>query len=314
MRNQSTTLKEYLFDYLDWLELEKGLSSKSQENYSKFLKRFFEFLTVNNLDELKPQDLTKDHIWEYRLFLSRKYKQKSKDRLKRSTQNHYLVALRSFLSFFVEKDIHSLPPDKVKIPKNKEEKTVNFLTIEQVERLLQAPDTSEPAGLRDRTILEVFFSTGLRVAELVALNWEQITINPDITDLEIGIIGKGGHPRTVFFSERCVNWLKQYLRTRKDNEKALFVNYGGRSPLTRLTIRSIERIVKYHALSAGLPLNTTCHTLRHSFATDLLMKGVDLRVVQEFLGHRNIATTQVYTHVPRPHLREIHRKLHGSKI
>jgi len=305
MRNQSTTLKEYLFDYLDWLELEKGLSSKSQENYSKFLKRFFEFLTVNNLDELKPQDLTKDHIWEYRLFLSRKYKQKSKDRLKRSTQNHYLVALRSFLSFFVEKDIHSLPPDKVKIPKNKEEKTVNFLTIEQVERLLQAPDTSEPAGLRDRTILEVFFSTGLRVAELVALNWEQITINPDITDLEIGIIGKGGHPRTVFFSERCVNWLKQYLRTRKDNEKALFVNYGGRSPLTRLTIRSIERIVKYHALSAGLPLNTTCHTLRHSFATHLLENGVDIRYIQELLGDANIRTTQIYTKVTNPSIRNI---------
>jgi len=314
MRNQSTTLKEYLFDYLDWLELEKGLSSKSQENYAKFLKRFFEFLTVNKLDELKPHELTKDHIWEYRLFLSRKYKKKSKDSLKRSTQNHYLVALRSFLSFFIEKDIPSLPPDKVKIPKNKEEKTVNFLTIEQVERLLQTPDTSEHTGLRDRTILEVFFSTGLRVAELVALNREQFTINLDTLDLEIGIIGKGGHPRTVFFSERCVSWVKKYLSVRDDNEKALFVNYGGRSPLTRLTIRSIERIVKHHALLAGLPLNTTCHTLRHSFATDLLMKGVDLRVVQEFLGHRNIATTQVYTHVTRPHLREIHRKLHGTKV
>ena len=313
MKNQSTTLKEYLFDYLDWLELEKGLSSKSQENYSKFLKRFFEFLTINKLDELKPHELTKEHVWEYRLFLSRKYKQKTKSSLKRSTQNHYLVALRSLLSFFIEKDIPSLPPDKVKIPKNKEERTVNFLTLEQVEKLLQNPDTSHTMGLRDRTILEVFFSTGLRVAELVALNREQITINPDITDLEVGIIGKGGHPRTVYFSERCVSWLKKYLRARDDNEKALFINYGGRSPLTRLTIRSVERIVKNYVLLAGLPLNTTCHTLRHSFATDLLIKGVDLRVVQEFLGHRNIATTQVYTHVTRPHLREIHKKLHGIR-
>lgn len=313
MKDQSITLKEYFFDYLDWLELEKGLSSESQKNYSRFLKRFFDFLTVNKLEEFKPGEITPDLVWKYRLFLSRQYKQKTANALKRSTQNHYLVALRSFLSYFVEKDIPSLPPDKVKIPKNKEEKTVHFLTLEQVEKLLLEPDTSETAGLRDRAILEVFFSTGLRVAELAALNREQITINADTTDLEIGIIGKGGHPRTVYFSERCVSWLKKYLRARDENEKALFINYGGRSPLTRLTIRSVERIVKNYALLAGLPLNTTCHTLRHSFATDLLMKGVDLRVVQEFLGHRNIATTQVYTHVTRPHLREIHKKLHGIK-
>lgn len=313
MKDSTTSIKEHILDYLDWLELEKGLSSKSQENYSKFLKRFFEFLTVNKLEELKPNELTPDLIWKYRLFLSRQYKQKTTSALKRSTQNHYLVALRSLLSFFLEKDIPSLPPDKVKIPKNKEEKIINFLTLEQVEKLLQTQDTSETAGLRDKAILETLFSTGLRVAELVALNREQITIKPETTDLEVGIIGKGGHPRTVYFSERAVSWIRRYLRTRNDNEKALFVNYGGRAPLTRLSIRSIERMVKHYALLAGLPLTTTCHTMRHSFATDLLMKGVDLRVVQEFLGHRNIATTQVYTHVTKPHLREIHKKLHGIK-
>lgn len=313
MKDQSITLKEHFFDYLDWLELEKGLSSESQKNYSRFLKRFFDFLTVNKLEELKPSEITPDLVWKYRLFLSREYKQKTANALKRSTQNHYLVALRSFLGFFVEKDIPSLPPDKVKIPKNKEEKTVNFLTLEQVEKLLKTPDTSETAGLRDKTILETFFSTGLRVAELVALNREQITIKPETTDLELGIIGKGGHPRTVYFSEKAVEWIRKYLGTRNDNEKALFISYGGRVPLTRLTIRSIERMVKHYALLAGLPLTTTCHTMRHSFATDLLMKGVDLRVVQEFLGHRNIATTQVYTHVTRPHLREIHKKLHGIR-
>lgn len=313
MKDQSITLKEHFFDYLDWLELEKGLSSESQKNYSRFLKRFFDFLTVSQLEELKPGEVTPDLVWKYRLFLSRQYKQKTANALKRSTQNHYLVALRSFLSFFIEKDISSLPPDKVKIPKNKEEKTVNFLTLEQVEKLLQTPDTSETAGLRDKTILETLFSTGLRVAELVALNREQITIKTETTDLELGIIGKGGHPRTVYFSEKAVEWIRKYLGTRNDNEKALFINYGGRAPLTRLTIRSIERMVKHYALLAGLPLTTTCHTMRHSFATDLLMKGVDLRVVQEFLGHRNIATTQVYTHVTRPHLREIHKKLHGIK-
>lgn len=313
MEDQSNTLKKYFLDYLDWLELERGLSSESQKNYSRFLKRFFDFLAVNKLEDLKPNEVTPELVWKYRLFLSRQYKKSSLIALKHSTQSHYLVALRSFLGFFVEKDIPSLPPDKVKIPKERQEKIVSFLTLEQVEKLLQTPDTSETAGLRDRTILETLFSTGLRVAELVALNREQITIKPETKDLEIGIIGKGSHPRTVYFSEKSVEWIKRYLGMRNDSEKALFVNYGGRAPLTRLSIRSIERIVKHYALLAGLPLSTTCHTMRHSFATDLLMKGVDLRVVQEFLGHRNIATTQVYTHVTRPHLREIHKKLHGIK-
>lgn len=305
------TIKDYLTNYLEWLELEKGLSSSSQENYSKFLKKFFEFLASKKLEALKPGELTPDLVWQYRFFLSRQQKQSTAEALKRSTQNHYLVSLRSLLSFFMEKDIPSLPPDKVKIPKERQEKIVNFLALEQVEKLLQVPDVSKISGLRDRAILETLFSTGLRVAELVALNREQITIKPEIADLEVGIIGKGNHPRTVYFSERSVNWIKRYLDTRHDDEKALFINYGGKTPLTRLTIRSIERMVKHNALVAGLPLTTTCHTLRHSFATDLLMKGVDLRVVQEFLGHRNVATTQVYTHVTKPHLREIHKKLHG---
>lgn len=314
MKVHNKPTKDYLLDYLDWLELEKGLSSISQENYSKFLQSFFEFLEVNKLQDLKPEEITSDLVWKYRLFLSRQYNSNEKQNrrsLKRSTQNHYLVALRSLLSFFVEKDIPSLPPEKVKISKERQEKTVNFLTLEQIEKLLETPNISKEGGLRDRAILETFFSTGLRVAELVALNREQITLQPDITDLELGIIGKGAHPRTVYFSNRAVNWLKMYLDTRSDKEKALFISYGGRNPLTRLTARSMERIVKHYALLAGLPLAITCHTLRHSFATDLLMKGVDLRVVQEFLGHRNIATTQVYTHVTKLHLREIHKKLHG---
>lgn len=313
MKDLTAPIKEHLLDYLDWLELEKGLSSNSQENYSKFLKKFFEFLTINKLDTLKPNELTPDLVWKYRLFLSRESNRQTTKNLKRSTQNHYLVALRSLLSYFVDKDIPTLPPDKVKIPRNKEEKRVNFLTLEQVEKLFQAPDTSILRGLRDKAILETFFSTGLRVAELVALNHEQIIIKPEVTELELGIIGKGGHPRTVYFSKRTVEWLRRYLNTRSDNEKALFISYSGRAPLTRLTIRSIERVVRHYALATGLPLTTTCHTMRHSFATDLLMKGVDLRVVQEFLGHRNIATTQVYTHVTKPHLREIHKKLHGIK-
>lgn len=320
MKDQNTSIKDHILDYLDWLELEKGLSSNSQKNYSNFLKRFFEFLKVSSLEELKPNELTPDHIWKYRLFLSRQYKRSFSTNkknvtgsLKRSTQNHYLVALRSLLTYFIKRDITSLPPDKVDIPKDSEEKKVNFLNLEQIEKLLQVPDTSTAIGLRDRAILETLFSTGLRIAELVALNKEQIATAEKVSDLEIVIVGKGNRTRPVYISERAFVWLDKYLRSRNDNEKALFVNYGGRDPLTRLTARSIERMVKRYALMAGLPLTTTCHTLRHSFATDLLSKGADLRTVQEFLGHKNVATTQIYTHITKPHLREVHRNLHGIK-
>jgi integrase/recombinase XerD len=300
---------DYLNDFLDWLDVEKGLSSKTQENYARFLKKFFDWLKINNLENLKPFGLSPDHIYQYKTFLSRKLKKT----LKQSTQTYYLIALRQFLNFFAEKDIKSLPPEKVKLPKKKTEKVIHFLTLEQAEKLLETPDTSNEIGLRDRAILETFFSTGMRAGELVNLNREQIKIKPETKDLEITIIGKGQRPRTVYLSERAVFWLRKYLETRKDKEKALFINYRGKKPGTRLTIRSLERIVKKYAILAGLPLNTVCHTLRHSFATDLLSKGVDLRVVQEFLGHKNISTTQIYTHVTRPQLREIHKKYHGIK-
>ena len=360
MNKSSKPIKDHLLDYLDWLELEKGLADKSQENYSRFLKKFFDFLEINKLEKLRPRDLSVDHIWKYRLFLSRQ----SKKALKRSTQNHYLIALRSLLNYFTEKDILSLPPEKIKLPKEKIERTVNFLSLEQVKKLLDSPSPiSSVIGLRDKAILETFFSTGLRVSELAALNREQIKgikpqspanaadskkeypnrgkaagyisqypvfclreddmpagassslakikIKPIIKELEISVLGKGNHPRTVYFSERALDWLKKYLQKRNDKEKALFINYKGRRPATRLTVRSMERIVKKYSLLAGLPFITSCHTLRHSFATDLLMKGVDLRVIQEFLGHKNIATTQIYTHVTKPHLKEIHKKFHG---
>jgi len=306
-------IKDLFSDYLDWLELEKGLSDKSQENYSRFLKKFFDFLKINKIENIKPHELTTDHIWKYRLFLSRQYLQKDKKPLKRSTQNYYLIALRSLLGYFTEKDILSLPPEKIKLPKEKEERTVNFLTLEQIKKLLDAPKNSNIRVLRDKAILETFFSTGLRVAELVNLNRDQIKIKPDTKELEISIMGKGGHPRTVYLSERTINWLRKYLERRNDKEKALFINYRGKNPGTRLNVRSMERTVKKYAILAGLPITTSCHTLRHSFATDLLMKGVDLRVVQEFLGHRNIVTTQIYTHVTKPHLKEIHQKYHGIK-
>jgi site-specific recombinase XerD len=314
MTTADKPIEKHVPDYLDWLELERGLSSTTQENYAKFLKNFFEFLRVKGLDSITPKELTPDMIWSYRLYLSRQIRTNLNKELKRSSQNHYLIALRSLLGYFLEKDIPSLPPDKVKIPKDKDEKIVSFLNLEQVEKLFSIPDTTSVIGLRDRTIIETLFSTGLRVAELVSLNREQIAIKDNTTDLELGIVGKGGHPRTIFFSNRAVEWLKKYLDSRDDDEKALFINYSKRSPSTRLTIRSVERSLKKYVMLAGLSPTTTVHTLRHSFATDLLMKGVDLRVVQEFLGHKNIATTQIYTHVTRPHLKDIHKRLHGIKV
>ena len=310
MEKSQKPLPQYLSDFLDWLDIEKGLSNKSQENYSRFLKKFIDWLEENNLEDLKPHELSPAHIWDYRVYLSRQ----SKKPLKKSTQNYYLIALRSFLNYFANQDILSLPAEKIKLAKDKDEKKVNFLTLEQIEKLFSTPNTSKRSGLRDRTILETLFSTGLRIAELVSLNREQINLKPMTKDLEVGIVGKGNRPRTVYFSERTVYWLRKYLDTRKDKEKALFINYQGRKNSSRrLTDRSIERTIKKYALMAGLPTNTTPHTLRHSFATDLLTQGADLRVIQEFLGHRNISTTQVYTHVTNKRLRDIHRQFHGGK-
>ena len=310
MEKSQIPLTQHLTSFLDWLDIEKGLSNKSQENYSRFLKKFIDWLRKNNLEDLKPHELSPAHIWDYRVYLSRH----SKKPLKKSTQNYYLIALRSLLNYFADRDILSLPSEKIKLAKDKDEKKVHFLNLEQVEKLVSIPNTQKINGLRDRAILETLFSTGLRIAELVSLDQEQMVIKPTTKDLEISIIGKGGHVRTVFFSERAIYWIKEYLDTRKDNNKALFISYQGRKNTSkRLTDRSIERSIKKYALLAGLSSKTTPHTLRHSFATDLLNQGVDLRLIQEFLGHRNIATTQVYTHVTNKQLRDVHRKFHGGK-
>jgi len=313
VKKSNKPIKQHLTDFLDWIDIEKGLSAKSQENYARFLKRFFEWVEINKLNSLKPHELTPEHIFKYRTFLSRQYTKKNKKPLKRNTQNYYLIALRSLLTFFADRDIISLPPEKIKLAKQNTIRKVNFLTLDQVEKLLNAPKTLTPADKRDKAILEVLFSTGLRVAELVALNREQFMLESATKELEIGIVGKGGYPRTVFLSERAISWLKKYLRTRTDKNKALFIGYKGQRPETRLTARTIERIVKKYVVIVGLPIITSPHTLRHTFASDLLTKGVDLRIIQEFLGHRSISTTQVYTHVTRPQLKEIHQKYHGTE-
>ena len=314
MKKSNTPIIKHIPDFLDYCEVEKGLADRTQENYQHYLQKFVLWLKKTKKETLLPHQLTSDDVWAYRLYLSR-YTDKKGRPLKKVTQNYYLIALRALLSYFTAKDIVSLPSDKITLPKDaRAEKTVKFLNLDQIERLLLAPDTKTIPGLRDRAILEALFSTGLRIAELVALNREQFTNIKDKKDLELGIIGKGSHPRTVYFSERALSWLKKYLETRKDKEKPLFIHYKARKDSeARLTARSIERIVKKYAILAGVPVFTTPHTLRHSMATDLLTQGVDLRAIQEFLGHRSILTTQIYTHVTNKRLRDIHRQYHSGK-
>ena len=317
MQKSQTPIAKHINDFLDWIDVEKGLSSKTQENYKRFLDRFLFWLKQAKLETLLPHQLTPEHIWDYRVFLSRHFSTQKGQTLKKTTQNYYLIALRALLGYFVAKDIVSLPPDKIALPRPDKEKTVKFLTLEQLDRLFSAPNTDNIQGLRDRAILEAFFSTGMRISELTSLDREQIKIKPGQTDLELGIVGKGGRARTVYFSRSAIEWLGKYLLERNndknDEEKALFINYSGmKGAARRLTPRAIEKNLKRYIIVAGLPITTTPHVLRHSFATDLLEQGVDLRTVQEFLGHKNILATQIYTHVTNKRLRDIHKKFHGE--
>lgn len=315
MDQSQIPILKHIPDFLDYLEVERGLSDNTQKNYSRYLHKFSEWLKLKKKQDLKPHELTADDVWDYRLHLARFIDPKTGKTLSKLTQNYYLIALRALLSYFSDKDIQSIPADKIKLPKDaNKEKTVKFLSLDQIERLLTAPDTENVQGLRDRAILESLFSTGLRIAELVGLNREQFKSIKNKDDLEISVIGKGNHPRTVYFSERALKWIKKYLDSRDDKDKALFVNYRPKNESDRrLTVRSIERLVKKYATLANVPYFTTPHTLRHSMATDLLNQGVDLRTIQEFLGHRNIATTQIYTHVTNKRLRDIHKKYHSGK-
>lgn len=315
MTKSNKPIPRHLNDFLDYLDIEKGLSNISQKNYHRFLNKFLNWLELSNKQELKPHELNPQHIWDYKLYLSRFKDQKTKKYLKKTTQSYYLIALRAFLDYFSDKDIEAMPSSKVKLPKLSKERAPNFLNLDQIEKLLLQPDTGNKIGLRDRAILEVLFSTGMRVAELAALNRDQFSNLKNINDLEITIIGKGERPRTVYFSQRAISWLRKYLETRNDNDtdKSLFIRYGGvKNEDKRLSIRSVEKIVKKYAKLSGLPIITTPHTLRHSYATDLLSQGVDLRSVQEFLGHSNILTTQIYTHVTNKRLRDIHKKFHSG--
>ena len=313
MQESTKPLAEHLKDFLEYIEIERGLAKSTQISYRRGMERLKGWLNSENKGQIKPHELTAEDLWQYRLYLVRSTDRFGKP-LSKGTQNFYLIILRQMLAYLSFRDIVALPSRKVTLAKiTDQQKTIKFLTTEQIRKLMEAPDTNNPLGIRDRTIFEVLFSTGLRIAELVALNKEQFSNIWNQEDFELGIIGKGSYPRMVFFSVSSTYWIKKYLKSRNDTHEALFVNYGSRTEReNRLTKRSIERLMKRHVLKAGIPIFASPHTLRHSMATSLMEQGVDLRSIQEFLGHKNIMTTQIYTHVTNKRLHDIHRQFHSG--
>ena len=301
--------------YLEYCEVEKGLSPATQRNYDQYLALFKRWLTKNDLEALHPNELTADHVWKYRLYLAQGYRSPiTKRHLGKKSQNFYLIALRGFLEFLAERDVPTLPSTKVKLAKDSTQEAVSFLSAQEVEKIRQVPDLTTLEGKRDRAIIELLFSSGLRVAELIALNRAHMAILEETGTTEqthsLPIVGKGGRARSIFISPRAASATTHYLECRGlDPHEALFIHHSTRGGDTnRLTARSIQRLVSRYAALAGLPQKVTPHTLRHSYATDLLEHGADLRSVQELLGHKNVATTQVYTHVTNKRLREVHER------
>lgn len=297
-----------IVDFLEYLEIEQGRSQRTIANYDHYLSRLHDFA-----GDITVADINPELIRKWRLWLNRLGSYES-DELAKNTQNYHLIALRSFLKFCAKRDIPALPADKIELAKTVR-KQVTFLSESELERLFAQPPIDTVAGLRDRAILELLFSSGLRVSELVGLDKDHINLKRK----EFMVRGKGQKDRPIFISDKAAHWLQLYLDKRSDNVKPLFVRYGGRKAVDtsgnyhRLTARSVQRLVAQYALLAGITKHVSPHTLRHSFATDLLMNGADLRSVQAMLGHSNIATTQIYTHVTDPHLKKIHEQFHGKR-
>ncbi|MFC1756771.1 site-specific tyrosine recombinase/integron integrase [Patescibacteria group bacterium] len=279
--------------FLEYVEIERGRSIKTVQNYDRYLQRFLDFSKVKN-----PGAITDNIVRKFRLYLNR-------NGLKKKTQNYYLIALRNFLKYLARMDIESLPSERIELAKVGE-RQIDLISSDELQRLLNSPEDNSLKSLRDKAILELLFSTGLRVSELCLLNRDDIDLNKD----EFSVRGKGEKIRLVFLSEDAKKAVKNYLDKRPDVEEALFVNLKGSG---RLTPRSVERIVQYYAIKAGISRKVTPHVIRHCFATDLLEAGADLRSVQVLLGHSNITTTQIYTHVTDRQLKEVHKAFHGKK-
>jgi len=300
-------VSELILDYVESLEVEGGRSAKTAENYKLYLERFVEFS-----DDAKAGDISTELVRKYRLWLNR-YKNAADEGLSTITQSYHLIALRGFLKYLSDRGIESLPADKIKLPKVSR-KQVSFLHFDEVTQLLDTVPLDDESGLRDRAILELLFSSGLRVSELVNLNRGHVNTKRR----EFMVRGKGQKDRPVFVSKSAAERVDDYLATRIDNLPPLFLSYsrnnvsGQTGDFRRLTARSIQRMINKYARLAGITKHVSPHTMRHSFATDLLMNGADLRSVQSMLGHANIATTQVYTHVTDEHLRDIHERFHSD--
>lgn len=295
-------------DFLEYLEIEQGRSEKTIRNYHHYLERLSDFAGDITIQQIDPELVRRWRLWLNRLGSDRS------DELSKLTQNYHLIALRAFLKFCAKRDIPAMSADKIELAKVARKK-VSFLDTEEVERICAQPDITSVNGLRDRSIIELLFSSGLRVSELVGLDREHI----NLTRREFMVRGKGQKDRPVFISQDAADWIEKYLALRNDNLRPLFISYSGKHAVDmsgnykRLTARSVQRIVSKYALLAGITKHVSPHSLRHSYATDLLMNGADLRSVQAMLGHANIATTQIYTHITDPHLKAIHEKFHHRR-
>lgn len=309
-------LSNLLPEFLNYLEIEKNRSLRTRDNYEFYLGRF-----VGWAKDPSPAEVTADKVREFRLWLNR-LTDAAGEPLKKNTQNYHLIALRSFLKYLARRDIKSLSPEKIELGRMPE-RQVEFLDSRELERLLEAPlldprgfkaTTISPVMLRDKAMLELLFSTGLRVSELASLKKEQVNLERD----EFTVRGKGSKLRVVFLSHQAKYWLKQYLAKRGDVSPYLFVAHdraqkGRDDSISGITPRSVQRIVERYARLAGITKKITPHTMRHTFATDLLMNGADIRSVQSLLGHSSITTTQVYTHITNQHLREVHAAFHATR-
>ncbi len=293
-----TEAEKYLNDYIDYLEIEKGRAKKTQKNYKRYISEFFKFAGIKNINEI-----TEEKIRNFRIYLANK-------NLKKITQSYYLIAIRNFLKFLIKRGVNVLSPEKIELPRVFR-KQIDVLEYNELERLLNICSQNDLRTLRDKAILEVLFSTGLRVSELCSLN-RYINLERG----EISVLGKGGKIRVVFLSNRAKNAIKNYLNKRSDTLEALFISLSrGKNPkaIGRITPRAVERLVDYWARRAGISHKVWPHQIRHSYATDLLINGADLRAVQELLGHQNIATTQIYTHLTNKELGEIHKAFHAKR-